>query len=364
MKRWLAAVLALATAGVLHAHQDITTRAVAARRAELQQLLGRYIAGDHEGVATAFAKLDPAGRIALRSLMAERDGPKPLARAAFALEFGAAAMRAPSPVEVDMFVRYSHQQLARRPSKVGTNPAEDRFELLAHQIGLALLEGGGNWPGHRTYLKEASPRIVALEAAYPGLPTRFALMRAMDAAMQCCSDLLVRGAIPMVAIVSAGTPRQTPTPPPTPEYALLQFEIAARDEALAQEALVRAAFLQQRLARVPDGLKFLDRAQTRGDTVIDYAAALVRAAMFDLAGPPDAAAESYGAAMRLAAGAQVPAIGRAAALQRAGQIDEAVAAANHARHIAPDGFDPWPVFLRADARFVDAWMVELRGLLK
>ena len=364
MKLLLAAVLALTSAGVLHAHQAITPKMVAARRAELQQVLDRYIAGDHEVVARTFSTIDPAGRSALRSLMADRSGSKQLARSAFALEFGAAAMRASSPVEVEMFVWYSHQILARRPSRIGASAAEDRLELLCHQIGLALLEGGGNWPAHRAYLKEASPRIVALETAYPSVPTRFAIIRAMDAAMHCCGSLLAGGAVPMVTLVGGGTPRQTPTPPPAPEYALLQFEIAARDEALRQEALVRAAFLQQRLARVTEGRELLDRAQSRGDTVIDYAAALVRAGLLDLEGPPEAAAESYGAAMRLAAGAQVPAIGRAAALQRAGHIEEAVAAANHARRLSPDGFDPWSVFLRADARFLDAWMVELRGLPK
>jgi hypothetical protein len=66
--------------------------------------------------------------------------------------------------------------------------------------------------------------------------------------------------------------------------------------------------------------------------------------------------------MRLGPGAQTPAIGRAAALLRAGRVDDAVVIAEHARRMPTDGEDPLTIFFKVDERFIDQWMVEMRKL--
>jgi hypothetical protein len=95
-----------------------------------------------------------------------------------------------------------------------------------------------------------------------------------------------------------------------------------------------------------------------------YAAAMIRAGVFDEQGKPEAAAGAYSAAQRLAPDAQVPVIGRAAAQQRAGLIDDAMAEAARARRLPEGGSNPWPTFMRGDARLINEWMIELRMMLR
>jgi hypothetical protein len=107
----------------------------------------------------------------------------------------------------------------------------------------------------------------------------------------------------------------------------------------------------------------LDRASPITDTVLAFPAVMIRAGILDVEARPADAARAYESAEQLAPGLQVPVIGRAAALQRAGLTEEAVAEADRARRLPDGAYDPWPVFMRADARFIQAWLVELRKLL-
>ena len=349
------------------AAQQVTPPQIEARRAELQKILDQYAAGDWEIVSRSLRKSDGLTRAALLALLGNKEAEWKPARAAFALEIGA-LWGAGFFFDMDSLTRYTRDILARRPTPIGDNVAEDRFELLCHQIALALLESSGAWPMHRAYLAAAGPRLVKLEAKYPNVANRIPLMRAMDAAMHCCSTVLASKVIPLVNVmISSGggmRPGQTPEAPPTPEYAVLLFETAARSAALRQEALVRGAFVLEKYGKVAQGLAMMERATEPGDPIVDYGAALIRAGLLDRAGRPDEAAQSYRAAMKIGPGAQTPAIGLAAALLRAGQIDDAAAAAEHARRMPADGFDPWPTFLYADARFVPTWIVQMREFLK
>jgi len=345
--------------------QQVKAEQIDARRAELQKILDQYSAGDWDIVSRTLQKADGLTRAALRALLSDKEAGWKPARAAFALEIGA-LWGGGFFFDLDTFTRYVREILATRPTPIGQNAAEDRFELLCHQIALALLEGAGAWPMHRNYLTAASPRLVKIEAAYPNILNRIPLMRAMDAAMFCCSTVLAGKAIPLVNMVisSNGGLRPGQTPPPTPEYAVLMFETAARHAGVRQEALVRGAFVLEKYDKVTEGLAMVDRATEPGDPIVDYGAAIIRAGLLDRAGRPAEAADAYQAAMKIGPGAQIPAIGYAAALQRAGQIEDAAAAAQHARRIPANGFDPWPTFLRADARFVPTWLVQMRAFLK
>jgi len=342
---------------------------VAARRAELEQVLDQYIAGDHDIVTRTLQKPDSITRSALRLLLSDKEAVWQRGRAAFALELAAIASSGSAgfSFDIDLYTRYSRDILARRPTPIGANATDDRFELLGHEVALALYEGLGAWPLHRRYLEAASSRLVKIEAAYPRLSNRVPLMRAMDEAMACCSKLLVGNALALLAVTvsSERDPYRGNRPPePTAESAIALFEGAARHEALRPEALVRAAYLHERRNRAAAGLALLDRAPAAGDPIIDYAAALMSGGLIDRADRPAEAVEAYQSAVRQAPGVQVPAIGLAAALQRAGRIEEAVGAAQHARRIPLGGFDLWPDFLRGDARFAQSWLTQLRGLLK
>ena len=357
----LAAGLLASSAPAL-AHQN-PDKQILQRRAELQKVLDRYAAGDYKIVTSTFEKVDGVTRLAMRFLMGDKTAPYDRARVAFALDVNAAFIRAGNLFDVDGLARDSADIIARRPLALGVDADEDRFELLCHQIALALLARVGDWSRHRAYLIHVSPRLTKLEAAYPAMPNRLPLIRAMDAVMHCCTRLLLGRLDQLVTVVVKGS-RPAPPPPPNPAYALVLFDHAAKFPALRQEALVRAAYLEERQGHVKEGLALLDRAESAGDAIIDYAAWLIRAGLFDRQGAAEAAAEAYGSALNLAPGAQVPAIGRAAALQRAGRIDEAASAAEHARRMPAEGLDPWPAFNSGDGRFVDEWLGQLRTMLR
>jgi hypothetical protein len=155
---------------------------VAARRAELEQVLDQYIAGDHDIVTRTLQKPDSITRSALRLLLSDKEEVWQRGRAAFALELAAIASSGSAgfSFDIDLYTRYSRDILARRPTPIGANATDDRFELLGHEVALALYEGLGAWPLHRRYLEAASSRLVKIEAAYPRLSNRVPLMRAMD----------------------------------------------------------------------------------------------------------------------------------------------------------------------------------------
>lgn len=335
---------------------------IADRRNELQKILDQYAAGDREIVARSLSTPDLLTRAAMRELLDNKDAPWHPARAVFALEI--ADTWSDGVWSFDMgALGYGRGILERRPTPIGGNTIEDRIELLYHQVALGMLEGRGSWPAHHAYLTLAGSRLDKLEAKYPKVSNRVPLMRALDVAMVCCREKLAGNFFPGTATVSRSDSRPAPSPTPSPEYATFLFEQAAHSPALQQEALVRAAYIQHRYGHAAKALALLDRTKSPGDPILDYAAAMIRGGLLDR-DRPERAAEAYAEAARVAPGAQVPAIGVAAALQRAGRVEDATRAAEHARRLPVDGFDPWPDFLRADARFVRSWISQLRELLK
>ncbi len=365
LAKWLGiAAVVLATAGlraqVTVTGQKLTPEVVAARRADLQKVLDAYIAGDHAVVGREIPRRpDAVTRAALISLL---DDPRALwqpARAAFSLEVAAWAYRANALGEAQTFARIALNMTIARPDPIGKNATEDRLEVLVHQIVLALTQGMGNWPSHDLYISTMGPRAAQMALLNPPVKNRFALARAINAAMQCCRSRMSSSG-QTITFVTTGRPKTVVAP----EEAMTLFQTAADDSALKADALVRSAYLEQLLGRASQALTKLEQAAPIADSTLAYAAALIKGGAFDRLGQPDAAAEAYLAAGKLAPNAQIPAIGRAAALQRAGRTDEAAAEAAGARRLPANGFDPWPVFMRADARFIDQWVRDLRLLLK
>ena len=364
--KWLAiACVVLAAAGL--GAQGIVTglkqtpEAVAARRVDLQKVLDAYIAGDHAVVGREIPRRpDAVTRAALVSLLSDRNAPWHPARAAFALEVAVSTYRANSMGDAQTFARIALSMTIARPQVIGGNAIEDRFEVLVHQIVLALMQGWGNWLTHNEAVTAIAPRAAQMALLNPPVKNRFALARAINAAMQCCRSRMSQVST-LVVFSDNSRPKM---PVPGPDDALALFQAAADDPALRADALVRAAYLEQSLGRSSQALARLDLALPINDAALAYGAAIIRAGALDELGQPDAAAAAYAVAQKLAPDAQVPAIGRAAALQRAGRTDEAVAEAVGARRLPENSFDPWPIFLRADARFIDQWVRDLRLLLK
>jgi hypothetical protein len=363
--KWLGvAAIVLATVGLSAqgavTGQKLTPEAIAARRAQLQRTLDAYIGGDHTVIGRDIPRRpDAITRAALVDLLSDRRAPWQPARVAFALEVAVSTYRGAATGDTLTYSRSALLMVAARPTPIGSNGTEDRLEVLAEQIVLALLQGLGAWPWHDEAITAIGPRAAQMALLNPPVPSRFALARAINASMQCCRSRMASNG--QVLTFSSSTRPKTPV---RPEDAITLFQAAADDPALRTEALVRAAYLEELLGRPSQALTRLDGASPIADSTLAYAAALIKAGVHDQLGQPDAAADAYQAAQKLAPNAQVPAIGLAAALQRAGRTDEAAAEAVGARRLPANGFDPWLIFMRADARFIDGWIRDLRALLK
>jgi hypothetical protein len=250
-----------------------------------------------------------------------------------------------------------------RPAPIGANAAEDRFEVLWHQIALAILQGSRSWNVHDDYLAQIGPRIARMAQVKPPVANRFPLMRAYNAMMKCCQTLI--SPMPAPTFFSMRTARAAPRGPVvTPNEALAMYDEAAGFASIRIEALVRGAYFEMLLGRGPRALARLDRAALISDDMLAYAASIIRAGVFDKLGQPGDAAESYRTASQLSPVTQAPLVGLAAALLRDGRTDDAVAAASKARSMPGDGPDPWRIFMQADGRFISPWLLELRTLLR
>jgi len=362
--RCAAAVVVVAMAASGLSARQAKPADIKKRKAELQHVLDRYRAGGHEVVAREIpGPLDPLTRSALFEMLSPLGAHWEPASAAFLLEVAVAVSRAggtSSPLDVSRLVTVGRRVVLRRPAAIGRSPAEDRFEMVWHHVALGLLEGAGVWYGHNEHLVATEPRLLTLEKLEVPFQVRWPLMRAMNAAVQCCPNAFVGGPGITLIVMSGGQAPQTPW---AATDAVALFEKAAVSPALRGEALVREAHLYLGLGKVDAGLAALDRTGPIDDPLIRYASVLIRAGLLDRQGNAAAAADAYEAATRLGPGAQVPAIGLAAALLRAGRVDDAVVAADTARRMPTDGEDPWPVFRRADGRFVDGWLTALRAAL-
>src|SRR5262249_51086297 len=104
--------------------------------------------------------------------------------------------------------------IARPP--LGVSPADDRAEILAHEIALGILQGFKVYDAQSEYLDAIAPRFA--DAASHGITpdTRFALARAMAAAGACCPA----DTDPIRILMPGGNLRRGPRIPPDTAMAL------------------------------------------------------------------------------------------------------------------------------------------------
>jgi tetratricopeptide (TPR) repeat protein len=243
-----------------------------------------------------------------------------------------------------------------RPAAVGADAAEDRFEVLWHQIAIGLAQGLQDYPSQRDHVLAIQPRFEAAREFGVVLETRFPLARAIATAGMCCRRLSSSA----VLIVERSAPE---LPAPTSDDAIALFEQAATVPALRVESLVRLGVLQHGLNRHVDALATLERVPPGdADHLVGYVQHLTRGRVLDAMSRAADAAEAYAAARAHMPTGQLAGIGLAAALLRSGRADEAARLAIDVRRSPDTNVDVLLEFQRADVRFVGDWLAEIRRL--
>lgn len=271
------------------------------------------------------------------------------ARAAFALE-----ILVRRPMRVPELLDAGRAMVMGRPSPLGRDTLEDRFEVLWHQTALGLAQGAPRFEWQSEYLAAVVPRFDEARRRGVNLETRLPLARAFAAGLSCCWKPVAGEVVRQIPRAArAGT---------TLDAALALFEQAGETAALRAEALVRGAGLLHAAARADQALAWLERVPAHDDPTVGYLQRLTQGRVLDGFDRPADAAAAYRAALAIEPRSQRAAIGLAAALMRAGAVDEAGRVAADARRMEDDGARRVGEFLRGDQRFVDEWLAEIRTL--
>jgi hypothetical protein len=342
------------------------------------ELFHAYAAGDFDIVARTLQTRDdfpvahPAGRIDVRAeridqlnhwaAALEKDwhGEWRPVQATFLLEVAVAASKIASPdAEVGVLLSTGGTRVIRRPTPFGANAADDRFENTWHRAAVGLLEGLPNDSLPRTGPTMATAYLDVIEKRYGAAHVHdfaglIALARAIALAQGCCAlldfkTLDSRGEDPTVA----GTAKL--------DAAIHAFDVAAKYPDTRQEALVRGAFLLLQRQRLEQALHQLDGLQDDPrDPDLAYWAHVIGGRVRDALHRFDDGAREYRAALAVRPHAQSGGIGLTLDLLRGGHRDDAAGIATDVVTAPKDVLDPWWTFDAADARFVQAWLVELR----
>jgi hypothetical protein len=279
------------------------------------------------------------------------------ARAAFVLEV---AVR--NGIGESQLSLIGRSMVVGRSTSLGTDPAEDQFEILFHQVTIGLLQDGLDVTPLNDYVDAVQSKLEDARRRGVALETRIPLARAFTSALLCCwtrSGVVVR------------TFRNLSRSRVTLADALAQFEEAAREPPLRAEALVRGAKLLVDNNRGTDALAWLERVPDHSDQVLGYVHHWTLARLLDNVDRPADAAAAYRRALEFGPRSQAATIGLAAALQRAGRAEESAKAAADARAmlvVSPAESatralgDLMPQFDRGDFRFVQQWLAEVRRL--
>ena len=146
----------------------------------MRGVLDAYAGGDDLAVERWLAGVGGLSNARYAFSIMSKPAPWSRARAAFVLE-----------VALKQFPRTSLLPLGQamvmaRPSAFGTNPAEDRFEILWHQIAIALLETHSQVSLLTDYLDAVEPRLDEARKRGVTVESRIPLARAFASAIVCC----------------------------------------------------------------------------------------------------------------------------------------------------------------------------------
>jgi hypothetical protein len=245
-------------------------------------------------------------------------------------------------------------QMVSRPTPIGADPAEDRFELLWHQTAIGLAQGLQQYWLQQDLLDIVAQRYRDVTRLIE--ESRIPLARGIAAAGLCCWKRVPGEVVQQVQPSERRHMRV--------EQAIALFEEAAKIPALRVEALVRGAVLLHKAERNAQALMWFDRVPPHEDKTLGYVHQLTLGRVLDTTTRAEDAVTAYRAALDYEPSSQLPAIGLAAALMRAGLADEGVAAAAAAKRLAAEKVvtNYESAYQRADARFVAEWLAEIRRL--
>ena len=320
--------------------------------AEITQALEAYAKGDDQAAQNWIKGLRARESLSVLPDVVARRGAWSRSDAAFMLE---AALAGTFDSRTITVLNRGAALVMQRPARLGENAEEDRFEILWHQTALAIAQASPLPYAFADYLDLIAARFEAAERSGVALTTRLPLARAMSAGRLCCWKRLPGEPAQAVPALSRGV---------TLNKAMALYEAAAAVPRLRREALIRGGKLLFDSAKFADALAWLDRVSGEPDSGLEYVHLLTRGRVLDALNRPADAADAYALALAAVPEAQLAAIGRAAALLRAGRDAEADAMASAALRM-PAGrrdFDRLRGFNLADARFVPGWIVELRRL--
>lgn len=295
-------------------------------------------------------------------LVIGRDGtPWSRARPAFLLEVAAAMTSAASSRDVYFssfripnYLKTGMSLVVSRPSQVGAEPLEDRFELLWLQAALGVAQGLQQYWLQQDLLdivgtRFSDPKLVPLVNA-----SRIPLARAIAAGGLCCWRRLEGETI---QIITTAERRSVST-----DQALALYVHAAAIPELYTEAMVRGAVLLHQIGRNADALAWFDRVPAHDDQTLGYVHYRTLGRVLDGTERAEDAAVAYRAALRFQPASQLAGTGLAAALLRAGRPDDAASAAEAARRMSAETNTFDTAYRRADRRFVPEWLGEIRRL--
>jgi hypothetical protein len=328
---------------------------IAPTGAAISSVLAAYAGGDDLAVSRWIPSIGYWGLASLKEVEQILDAsPAPnRTKAAFVLEIIAGGRDA---------VRHSFHELGlswlgKGAKPLGTEPATDRFEVLWHQTAIAAAQGQLRFPTQQAFLDAIQPRFEDARRRGVEPPNRFPLARAIAAAGLCCWDPREQAAMTSSGgfVMAFGPVQHTGSR----EYAVVLFEKAAELEPLRAEALVRGALLLHQGGHDRKAAEWLERVPPHDDLVLGYVQHLTHGRVLDALDRPLDAAAAYRRALETVPGTQTAGIGLAAALLRAGQVDEAMTAAAAARRPAASEA-PRLTFHLADSRFIPQWLSEIR----
>ena len=262
-------------------------------------------------------------------------------------------------VDSVVVLRIAGDLVIRRSAAMGTDPAQDKYEIAFHRTAVALLTSSRLFDEADRYLDmvrlRISPAPVAGEARL--VDQRLLLTRALV--------LDARTAPGFWGTISAGGMQANGRPGGSLKEALERadaaYEPAAQVPELAAEVQVRRAFLRHRLGRHADALALLTKAADAGtDVTVQYWRHLFTGRILEALNRPAEAAPAYERANALVPGAQTPAVALASLYQRQGELGQARKWAAAAR-TASRTEDPWWQYWVGDLRLYPQWLDVLRA---
>jgi tetratricopeptide (TPR) repeat protein len=321
-----------------------------------EEAYAEYAAGDFEVVRRVFTARPPVpSRDELEKFLRSWAKDWTRAKAAFLLDVSMelpprfvvpappARFATPGGTKRDL-IFLGQRFVAARPAKFGVNAADDRFELLWHELAVSLVG-----PDQiDDYLDDIWNRVHG--DTVPAL----VMARAYRRILKCCEWLYGSAELKEMDDAVKWLDRAATFPD-------------MKLEALTWATQVRlfAGRAQEAVPAMRDAAALADSAaQGRGDREVAYWFHIVRGRMFDALEQYGSAAASFDGALAIFPDAQTPAVARAATLMRSGQRQAAAALSERIFGPEFDGPDPWLNMQLMAARYVPARREALRKAIK